>query len=231
MNLFTEKEYRIQSQHLAFRLKHLFQNDRNSFNSIVDFLPQPVYVNDRETLEYEVFADVFFSYGQELELLYEIGIEYLPSISNPHLYQNAVNKAKILNFKNDFDEVSDYLQCVSMNGSMVTYFTNKILLNETLSLNTTFFPHQQSGLEKMLKQIIPWGGEKSLLQWQRFQTLTKREKEIIKLIANGKSNQEISEILIISKHSVHTHRKNIYRKLDVSKIAEIVKISLALELL
>lgn len=138
MNLFTEKEYRIQSQHLAFRLKHLFQNDRNSFNSIVDFLPQPVYVNDRETLEYEVFADVFFSYGQEMELLYEIGIEYLPSISNPHLYQNAINKAKILNLKNDFDEVSDYLQCVSMNGKMVTYFTNKILLNETLSLNTTF---------------------------------------------------------------------------------------------
>ncbi|GAK76024.1 hypothetical protein JCM19314_3550 [Nonlabens ulvanivorans] len=82
-----------------------------------------------------------------------------------------------------------------------------------------------------MKQIIPWGGEKSLLQWQRFQTLTKREKEIIKLIAKGKSNQEISEILIISKHSVHTHRKNIYRKLDVSKNAEIVKISLALELL
>lgn len=230
MNLFTEKEYRLQSQHLAFRLKSLFLNDRNSFNTMVDFLPQPVYVNNRVNLEYEIFADVFFSYGQEMELLYEIGIEYLPSISNLYLYENAVKKAELLNLKNDFDEVSDYLQCVSMNGQMTTYFTNKILLNETLSLNTTFFPHQQSRLEKMLKELIPWG-EKSLRQWQKFQSLTKREKEIIKLIANGKSNQEISEVLIISKHSVHTHRRNIYKKLDVSKTADIVKISLALELL
>lgn len=45
--------------------------------------------------------------------------------------------------------------------------------------------------------------------------LSKREKEILYLIAKGKSSLEIAEILFISKTTVDTHRKNMCRKLNL----------------
>jgi len=49
--------------------------------------------------------------------------------------------------------------------------------------------------------------------------LSKRETDVLKLLAQGKSNKEIAEALFISIHTVVTHRKNIGRKLDVKSSA------------
>lgn len=53
--------------------------------------------------------------------------------------------------------------------------------------------------------------------------LTKREKEILRLIANGNSNQEIADKLFISLRTVETHRLNINQKLDVKNTAGLVR--------
>jgi DNA-binding CsgD family transcriptional regulator len=50
-------------------------------------------------------------------------------------------------------------------------------------------------------------------------TLTKREKEIVNLIADGKSNKEIAQILNVSVHTVEKHLNNIYKKLGVNNRA------------
>lgn len=47
-------------------------------------------------------------------------------------------------------------------------------------------------------------------------TLTVKEKEILSLVARGKTDPEIGEILSISKHTVNTHLRNIFRKLDTN---------------
>lgn len=52
--------------------------------------------------------------------------------------------------------------------------------------------------------------------------LSEREREIITLIAEGHTNQAISEKLFLSKHTVNTHRKNIMAKLGVKNTAGIV---------
>jgi DNA-binding CsgD family transcriptional regulator len=51
------------------------------------------------------------------------------------------------------------------------------------------------------------------------ETLSEREKEIVQLVALGKTNKEISEALFISPHTVITHRKNITSKLGIKTIA------------
>lgn len=48
--------------------------------------------------------------------------------------------------------------------------------------------------------------------------LTKREEEIIKLLAVGKTSKEIADILFLSEYTIETHRKNIMRKLEVNSI-------------
>lgn len=61
--------------------------------------------------------------------------------------------------------------------------------------------------------------------------VSKREKEIISYIGKGFTTEEIAEKLYISKHTVETHRKNIFNKLQVNNIAALVKKSITLGLL
>ncbi len=53
--------------------------------------------------------------------------------------------------------------------------------------------------------------------------LTPRETEILQLVAEGMTNQEIAELLFISPATVDTHRKNIMTKLDIHSVAGLVK--------
>ncbi len=55
------------------------------------------------------------------------------------------------------------------------------------------------------------------------ESLTIREREIIKLIAEGKSSKEIGGLLFISSRTVQHHRANIMRKLNIRKTADLVK--------
>lgn len=52
--------------------------------------------------------------------------------------------------------------------------------------------------------------------------LSDRETEIVILIANGMTNKEIAAKLYISPHTVHTHRKNIMKKLGVNNASALV---------
>ena len=53
--------------------------------------------------------------------------------------------------------------------------------------------------------------------------LSNREKEILHLIANGKTSKEIANELFIAKTTVDTHRKNMIRKLQLNSGNELVK--------
>jgi DNA-binding NarL/FixJ family response regulator len=52
-------------------------------------------------------------------------------------------------------------------------------------------------------------------------TLTERETEIAGLIAKGLTNKEIGEQLHLSHHTVHSHRKNIFKKLSIKSVSEL----------
>jgi two-component system, NarL family, response regulator DegU len=53
--------------------------------------------------------------------------------------------------------------------------------------------------------------------------LTKREKNILKMVVEGKNNKEIAEELDISIRTIETHRGNIMKKLRVKNAVEMVK--------
>lgn len=54
------------------------------------------------------------------------------------------------------------------------------------------------------------------------QKLSKRELEVVDLIAQGYTNADIAKTLYISAHTVNDHTKNIYRKLDVHSRYELI---------
>jgi len=55
-----------------------------------------------------------------------------------------------------------------------------------------------------------------------YDLLTDREKEVLQLLAQGKSNKEVATLLSLSTYTVDTHRNNLMQKLNLHNTAEIV---------
>ena len=56
--------------------------------------------------------------------------------------------------------------------------------------------------------------------------LTQREREVIRMVAQGMSNKQVAESLGISEKTVQVHRGSAYRKLDLHNAAEIARLLL-----
>ena len=53
-------------------------------------------------------------------------------------------------------------------------------------------------------------------------TLTAREHEVLQLVAEGNTNKEIAEVLVISERTVEKHRANVMKKLNVSDLPSLI---------
>ena len=56
--------------------------------------------------------------------------------------------------------------------------------------------------------------------------LTEREREVLQLVAEGRSNREIADLLHISIKTIESHRSNIMDKLDLHNVADLIKYAL-----
>ena len=91
----------------------------------------------------------------------------------------------------------------------------------TILNGESYFSQEVSSklLNKYLKEKQPGASSDG----QAIVPLTKREKEILKMIAEENTNQEIAEKLFISPRTVDTHRRNLLQKLNVKNTAGLVR--------
>jgi DNA-binding NarL/FixJ family response regulator len=80
-------------------------------------------------------------------------------------------------------------------------------------------PYFSEGLLDDLVQIRKAEGKLSV----EADPLTTREREVVKLIAEGRSSKEIADLLFISVRTVDNHRANIMEKLNLKKATDLVK--------
>ena len=71
-------------------------------------------------------------------------------------------------------------------------------------------------LEDYVRKLQRAGGEDS------FDLLTPREREILQLIAEGKSNKDVANLLNLSVYTVETHRANLMQKLNLRSVPELI---------
>jgi DNA-binding NarL/FixJ family response regulator len=62
---------------------------------------------------------------------------------------------------------------------------------------------------------------------EKTEVLTMREREVLKLLAEGKRTKEIAAALYISPHTVRRHRSNIMEKLNIQNLADLVKYAIS----
>lgn len=88
-----------------------------------------------------------------------------------------------------------------------------------ISKNQTFHYITKPFTEKQLVTTVLFA--KTKLEMEK-ELLTDREKEIVRLLANGLSTKEIAEKLSISFNTVETHRRNMLKKHNCKNTTELV---------
>ena len=74
--------------------------------------------------------------------------------------------------------------------------------------------------KSMLDEYVRHLAERGITD--RYDTLSEREREVFQLIAEGRSNKQIADLLFLSVSTIETHRARIMDKLDAHSAAELV---------
>ncbi|MGK7389427.1 MAG: response regulator [Candidatus Cyclobacteriaceae bacterium M2_1C_046] len=117
----------------------------------------------------------------------------------------------------------------------LTIYQEEYVIKKLIELGAKGFLLKNVSLDKLLEVIrcIHKGGtyfddlpdlyfKNQQLTQTGHDSLTPREKEIIKLTVQGLPSHEIADQLFISEYTANTHRKNILRKLKLANIAQLV---------
>lgn len=84
---------------------------------------------------------------------------------------------------------------------------------------------------QVVETLMKLPGKETKITDAQYGTLTAREQEILRLLAEGLSAKEIGEKLFISPKTVENHRANIMNKLDLHSTIELVRYSAKLGLI
>lgn len=87
---------------------------------------------------------------------------------------------------------------------------------EALAGHKTFFTSKVA--EHVLTTYLNGGSERQISK----DLLTAREREVVQLLAEGKSTKEVAVALDLSVKTAETHRSNLMRKLDIHSVSELV---------
>lgn len=103
------------------------------------------------------------------------------------------------------------------NGYVLKRSPGKVLIQAIRALrNGKFFLDAQLNLEQVNALRADVAARSDV-------TLTERERQILKLVAEGSRNRDIAELLCISLKTVETHRLNLMKKLDAHNGAELAQ--------
>lgn len=136
-----------------------------------------------------------------------------------NLILKARGDIKILVFSG-FDDTHYVRQALRKGAS--GYILKNAARSAVIDAIRTVYNGQEYIDEVIRKQIIQesvTGQKQSMYEIP----LTKREKEILKLVAEEYSNQEIADKLFLSLRTVETHRSNLTKKLEAKNTASLVK--------
>ncbi|MDO6512600.1 MULTISPECIES: response regulator transcription factor [unclassified Neptuniibacter] len=127
-------------------------------------------------------------------------------------------KVLILSMHDDREYIVKLIKCGAAGYVLKDVSSNELISAiETVYGGGTYFSSGAS--QSLFSQFDQEGGHANTQQ----EELTGREKDVLKLVAEGNSNKEIARELDISVRTVETHRQNIKQKLDIHTAAGLTR--------
>jgi DNA-binding CsgD family transcriptional regulator len=155
---------------------------------------------------------------EETELIFRGMANYLAEGDFDKQY-NFFQRVKL---HGDNDYTWFYTVCKLVHLNIEGMFDNKLILLSS----------PVSGMDSLIKNVTKTLDQDAFIRnnYRKFAKLTRREKEIIAMVINGRSTADIAEHLFLSNHTVSTHRKNIINKTECKSFAELVRFAMVFNL-
>ncbi len=138
---------------------------------------------------------------------------------------NSKPKTKRIQIQTEYEKVSNS-EFATINIQASITLTEKELRRIEDIVDTTIKGFVEQKARRLRKQISFIKSRKD-----QFESLTKREVQVLKYLARGKNNPQIAGILFISRRTVEEHRKHLNKKLVIKNNVELWEIARAFELI
>lgn len=120
-----------------------------------------------------------------------------------------------------FDQISDVFEMLKAGAK--GYVTKEVKKKELILAIHTLIKGENYFSKNLPEEIKTWlQSDKNIEE----SALTRREREILNLVAKGRTTLQIAEELGISKYTIDTHRKNIHKKLGIKSNTGLVNYAL-----
>ena len=100
---------------------------------------------------------------------------------------------------------------------------------ETIARGEYFLDSSLSG--RVVERILGFPTKEAKMIDQKYASLSSREEQVLRLLAEGRSTKEIAEKLFISPKTVENHRTNIMEKLDLHNTLELIRYAVKIGLI
>ena len=217
-----------------FQLDRMIDGNRSILGEFSRILPGWIHLNCPDT-----FGLIWMSGNMENELhvgsdeAMKRGPVFLDEITSPKTKRHVIPRLSELIREQDEHRVAGFIQLIRVNKREVYQpYLTCAKFSETLNcIICQTLPVKES--ESLLRYTSKWmeWNEIQSEYFTKFQSLTKREKEILRLIALGHGNNYIGDLLYISPLTVKTHRRNICQKLETHRLYKLIRIAEAFRLL
>lgn len=217
-------------------------NDKiNEFAPCAELMPGVVVVHE---LQEDTFQTVYMSQrgldqlGVSLQELMDMKEKYHERFFNNEDMEDFLEKLNCLLLKKDPNDTFTFFQQVKLKdrSEWVWHMGSIRIFHQDKNGNPTHLVTVAFPIDQM--KHIPHKAERMLAENEffrenlhKFLALGNRTKQVLRLVALGKSSAEIGEELNISVETVNTHRKNIKKKLGISNTYEFTEYAHAYDLI
>jgi len=220
----TEKELFVeQKQDLFIFEKFVKENPIEVFD---EHLPGIIHVNKIQDVSIQFLNKKGCEmYQHSFSEIKEMGGEIFEQYTHPDTINNEFPKFATFLESEDGYSVGSLFQRVRFYQKEEydwVFTTFKKLRNTDCWIGLSHVINEMGQMSNQFKNILD---ENVLLRknFKKFASLTNREKEVLRHVALGHSTKHIAESLFISEHTLRTHRKRIWKKLDIQNIRDAIK--------
>lgn len=188
--------------------------------------------------DHQLFLDGLCKIFQSREELQVTGC-----FSSPKAFMHALNELKsdVITLDVEMAEMNGLDVCKNIKELnrnfkvlFISMFETRKVIDDAKKYGADGFISKNAEADEVVRAVKEvYNGENYFIQPTAYKTLiptvkpsimllTPREKQIMILIRDGKTSKEIAQALYISEYTVETHRKNIFRKLKLKSLQELI---------
>ena len=186
-------------------------------------LPGWIHLNHKEDFSFAyISSNMQEALGLDGNASYFNGYELLTTYVHDESLERIEKYLKEFKSGENAGKTFSFYQYISIPGKRYAwYYTTCKNYNKELLISNTLPVTLMKDFDGHVLQLL---NENMFIKstLEKYKSLTGREAEVIKHLIMGKTNMQISALLNVSALTVKTHRRNIYKKLAITNICELM---------